>query len=158
MAAVARLAAVAATAVVLLATSVSTCVDHDEGAFDAVTSCGPAGVLALSYSGAKRGCNGDCVGYLEAPGANALGLPDRGEASGHVRGPDGPEGTGGVLRSAHLALVGPVPLAGAVPPVTVERRCRVRDTPTPDVLDLACVGDVPEAACAGTLTFRRGGP
>lgn len=154
-----RLAALGGTAAVLLATTVTTCIDHDGGAFDAATSCGPTGVLTISYSGAKRSCRGDCFGYLEAPGANALGLPERGEADGLVRGTHAPAGgSGAVLRRAHFALVGPVRLPGAVPPATVERRCRAGPTDVPDALTLSCDGDVPEASCSGTLTFRPGAP
>jgi hypothetical protein len=146
-------------AAAVLCCSVSTCVDHDSGAFDVATSCGPAGVLTLSYAGAERGCAGDCFGYLEAPGANALGLPDRGEADGLVRGARAPDGAGAVLSRSHLALVGRTAIPGAIPALVVERRCRASHrNDDSGTLDLACDGDVPEAACSGTLTLRTGGP
>lgn len=141
-----------------LSCTVRTCVDHDAAPFDVATSCGPAGVLTLAYSGAREGCSGDCFAYLEAPGANALGLPDRGEVDASVSGPKAPAGAGAVLAHTHLALVGRTPIPGAIPPVTVERRCRATHRKDASgILDLVCEGDVPEAACGGTLTLRPAG-
>jgi hypothetical protein len=77
-----RLAALAATALTLLATSVAPCYPEDSGAFDADTTCGPPGVVTLAYEGASQGCGGDgndCWGFVEARGANAVGLPEQGE-------------------------------------------------------------------------------
>lgn len=157
-----RLAAIAATALALLATSVPTCVPEDRGEFDVETTCGAPGVVTLAFEGASwaSGCGGaDCWAFVEAGGANAVGLPEQGEI--HPA-PDpnqesrltasAPPGT--ALASLPFALVGAAPVAGASPPAMVRRVCRASPTSTVGVVNVTCDGDEAGAACAGTLTLR----
>lgn len=137
-----RAAALAAAAVALLATSLPRCLQGESASYAAQTSCGPAGELALSFSAEEpRGC-GACWAFLEAPGANAVGLPEQGEMLTDFDGGF----TGGTF-----ALVGPVALPGTEPPVVIHRECRF--APLDEVtVEVACTGEAPEAACEGTMT------
>jgi hypothetical protein len=138
-----RAAALAGTAATLIATTVEHCLPAESATYAVETSCGPAGEITLSYSEDEpRGCAG-CRGFLEAPGANAVGLPEQGE----IRTNSTEEGFAG----GAFGLVGPVALPGTDAPVVVHRECHF--TPAVEgVLEVACTGDAPEAACGGTLT------
>lgn len=153
-----RLAALAATAVALLATSYPPCISGDHATFDARTTCGPDGAVTLSYEGAAfRGtCAGNsCWAFLEAPGANAVGLPEVGEihpAPGfHDPALEGTATPGRALTHFPFALVGDAPVAGAAPGTRVRRVCRAAPAGG-GVVAVACEGDA-GAACAGTLTL-----
>jgi hypothetical protein len=163
-----RLAALAATALVLMATSVAPCIGKDRGTFDAATSCGPPGAITLSYSGAysSAGCGGgDCWAMVEAPEANAVGLPEQGEI--HPSTDQAPKydpelGTtaapGKVFVTYPFALVGDAPVAGAAPPATVRRICRATPSATAGAVDLTCEGAGAVPPCSGTLTLVPGAP
>jgi hypothetical protein len=142
LAALGRAAALAGTAATLLATSRVPCLPAESATYAVETSCGPAGEITLSYpEDDPRGCEG-CWGFVQAPGANAVGLPEQGEIS--------TDSWDGGFAGGRFALVGPVALPGTDPPV-VERECRF--TPAGEgVLEVTCTGDAPEAACGGTLT------
>lgn len=143
LSALGRAAALAATAAALLATSTTPCRSEESASYAVETSCGPAGEVTLSYSSEDDGGCGGCYAYLEAPGAHATGLPEQGEiATGEHR---------GSLDDGDFALVGPAPVAGAVPPRLVERTCRFTPA-SPGVLEVACTGTAADAACGGTLT------
>lgn len=152
------LAALAALALLVFCnTPLPECMEADAASFDVAGSCGPDGVVSLSYEGATQGaCQGNgCYAFLRAPGANAVGLPEQGEADGKL---DVTPHPGSALRYGKFALVGPAPLAGTSPPAAVHRRCSgkaVHGTGSPPTLvTVTCEGDAPGAACAATLTFR----
>ncbi len=158
-----RLAALAATTLALLATTVPPCVTEDRGTFDAVTTCGPPGVVTLAYVDASSACDGnDCWGFVQAPGANASGLPEQGEIhpepDSRQEGYEAPAILGMAFARFPFALVGDAPVAGAVPPARVRRICRASPGATSGVVDVACSGDAPGAACSGTLTLRPPSP
>ncbi len=142
LAALGRAAALAGAAAALLATSLPHCLQGESASYAAQTSCGPAGELALSFSAEEpRGCGG-CWSFLEAPRANAVGLPEQGEM---------PTGFEGGFTGGRFALVGPVALPGTDPPVVIYRECRF--APLDEVtVEVACTGEAPEAACEGTMT------
>lgn len=145
-ASLARGAALLVTAAALAATSAPDCRESESAAFRAETTCGPPGEVRLSFTdGWGDGCGGreDCRAFLEAPGANALGLPEQGEVDTSPR--------DGSLEDGKFALVGRAPVAGAEPPRTVERTCRVEPAGA-GVLRVACIGLDVEAACDGALT------
>lgn len=141
-----RAVALAATGVVLVATQESF---HPHPAFDAATSCGPAGVVVLMDAPAyDTGCGGYDPVLVQS--AAAVGLPELGESK--------PAGGAGPSEASYLgkriALYGPVPLQGASSPTTVTRLCHLARS-APGVLDVACEGPDPESACTGTLTERK---
>jgi hypothetical protein len=132
-----RAAALFATGVTLVATTVPTCLPGETASYEAATDCGPAGIFTLSFTARERpGCAGDCFTFLDAAGAHAVGLPEQGEVA---------DGFG-----SGFALVGPVPLVGSVPPVTIHRECRFESIDE-GVFSVICEGEGPEAACSGTV-------
>jgi hypothetical protein len=156
-----RLLALTATAIVLGATSVPPCVPADRGTFDVATTCGPPGVVTLSYEGARwTSCTGGCWAFLDASGAGAVGLPEQGEIHPQWSPPNGqgqdgsPLPPGTVFAAVAFALVGDAPVEGTTPTVTVRRTCRATPSSAAGVVDIACRGEDPVAACAGTLTLR----
>jgi len=130
-----RAAALLVTGLALVATSISR--PHTPLEFEAATTCGPAGRVALQ--GPAPGCGGDPS--WEVSGGPAVGLPALAEAI-HA---------GGDEDAQHWLLAGPVVLPGTEPPVTVRRVCRVGPLLS-GVRTIGCQGEGPEAACQGTLT------
>jgi hypothetical protein len=125
-----RAAALVAAAAVLSATSFYS---PPPIAFDAATSCGPAGALTLTQS--ELGCRGDET--LRVAGGPEAGLPQWAIST----------------EDDVLVFVGDVTLPGSDPPLAVRRVCRA-EFPVDGVRAIACEGEAPEAACSGTLTER----
>lgn len=148
--------AVAAVIVVLAAGSVAAGnVRLDRADFDAAGSCGPAGLVTLWIERERVvGC-GTSYPLVHAEGAQAVGLPAIGETDDDAA--ISIEFPGDELLGHRIAFHGPVPLAGAMPPRTVDRTCRTSRV-SRDVLAVVCEGPEPEAACTGTLTLRDGTP
>lgn len=159
-----RLAALLAAALALLATSVPPCIGTDRGRFEVATTCGPPGVVTLSFDGAAYygACSGnDCWGFVEVQGGGAVGLPERGEihpAPDTHQDPilDATSLTGRAFTRFPFALLGEAPVAGGG--AAVRRRCLGTPSAASGVVDIACEGDAPGAACAGTLTLREDAP
>lgn len=126
--------------------------------FEVTSSCGPAGPLALAFAGGGLGGCGRCDDFVDATGGGAVGLPDRGELDAFPAGADNLDAEARWLASGHVVLAGPVALAGAVPPATVDRICRLGPTDTPGLLALTCTGPAPESACSGTFTLVEPAP
>lgn len=127
----------------------------DRADFDAVTTCGPVGVVTLWIEAREqRGCD-DSYPLVHGEGAQAVGLPAIGETDDDATVPV--QFPGDELLGHPIALYGRAPVAGATPERTVERTCRTSRA-SRDVLAVACEGPDPEAACSGTLTLRAGTP
>jgi hypothetical protein len=141
--------AILVVAVSLVGTSATNCPEPETASYDVTTDCGPAGVATFaSGDDLRRGCCDTCRAFVDAAGANAVGLPERGEiltegTSGQPAGFDG----------ARFVLVGAVPLAGSSPPASVERTCRFTKSGE-GTLAVVCEGSAQEAACSGTLARR----
>lgn len=127
----------------------------DRADFDAVTSCGPAGIVTLWIDAGPRGC-GDHYPLVHGDGAQAVGLPSIGETANEAAAVPA-EFPGDELLGHRIALHEPVPLAGTTPERTIERTCRTSRA-SRDILAIVCEGPDPEAACTGTLTLRERTP
>lgn len=150
-----RIAALAAVALVLAGTDQFCSPASERASFEVASDCGPAGLLALAYEAGAQGC-GRCDRFVDAAGAGALGLPERGEL---VDAPPGSGETGSRgIAAGDFVLAGPVAIPGAVPPLTVDRVCRFAAAAGAGALAMTCAGAAPEAACAGSLTLAARGP
>lgn len=151
----ARRRALVATIVVLVAGSIAAGgAGYDRADFDAVTSCGPAGVVTLWLERASTACGPGTYPLAHAEGGPPAGLPELGQIDEVAL--DAVEFAGDELLGHPIALHGPVPLASA-PERTVERTCRTSRA-SRRVLAVVCDGPDPEAACTGTLTLREAAP
>ncbi|MFT3915875.1 MAG: hypothetical protein QM704_17720 [Anaeromyxobacteraceae bacterium] len=119
--------------------------------FEAATSCGPSGTIALRPDDCTHGC-GHCGDGITVEGGAAVGLPGVG-ALAPPR--DGEEAVPRLdyLARGRFILSGLLSLPGSDPAVTVDRTCTVKEEGA-GALTIACGGDPPElATCSGTLTL-----
>jgi hypothetical protein len=147
-----RLAVLVLAASPLVGTTVRECSEGITASYDVATTCGPAGAATFSFTGGGQpGCCDGCRAFVDATGAGAVGLPERGEAFAFSdSSSDSPTDA---FDDGDFALVGPVLLVGSTPPMTVDRICRVEATGA-GTLAVRCEGPAPEADCTGTLARR----
>jgi hypothetical protein len=106
--------------------------------FDVASSCGPAG--RVTFDQGYTGCSEDPS--VDVLGAAEVGLPPWAlDADYADKDPEVP-----------FVMAGPVVLPGSAPATTVRRTCRVNPE-VAGVRAFTCAGEVPEAACEGTLTL-----
>lgn len=154
-----RVAVLALTALALLAsdTMVRT-YPRDALALDALTSCGPAGVVTLWNDPPQDrhhgGCGGsgsdDAIDPIHADSGVAVGLPAAGTIYYAGGSRDYP---GDLILGGQVVLRGAVELIGALPARTVTRVCQVQRA-SRDAMAVSCEGPDPESACTGSLTVR----
>ena len=145
-----RLAAFCAVAASLVATSTPGPATRP-ARFEAATSCGPSGTIALFPDDCSHGC-GRCGDGVTVEGGPEAGLPSVGALAPPREGEEAVPTTDYLARGRFI-LSGVLTLPGSDPAVTVDRTCTVTEE-SAGVLAITCRGDPPElAACSGTLTL-----